>query len=235
MHYQVVFEQDLLGKTHTHDTGLFINGESKRFFTTLLDHNESVLYDVYDGHLVIIRETNEGEVEEYLSDRSYDYQTLPLLVAIACYKHNKRVVKMGRSTHTLMFHDNKDGRFEAVLEAGKVTLHDKEGLVFTQDGDYYLSLPEEHVANIMLERLNHSLKFFDEKYKVRFKIGRNYAYFPLTEVFADPEVRNIRLKLDNLTITQPSWDRLREQLMGLLEDYTQPTRTVRMDLPIKGA
>lgn len=90
------------------------------------------------------------------------------------------------------------------------------------------------MANIMLERLNHSLKFFDEKYKVRFKIGRNYAYFPLTEVFADPEVRNIRLRLDNLTITQQSWDSLREQLMGLLEDYTQPTRTVRMDLPIKG-
>lgn len=219
MHYEVVVSrQDLLefdyNSREVH-TNLWIS--------QLPTFNESIGYEIRQAMLVVKFEENEDGRITY-GNPSYTLQQVTQTIALACAKHRVSHFVLGASVHTIHVSVNEpQGAF--IAKQGKpgvgVIKHQAAGLVFVKEGNFFMALENSMVAALYVNRMSNemSLRLIPSAYLVRFE-GKNgeFHYFPLSHVFADPDVRDSYLFKETETF---DWDGKRKEIEDFVEDWTK--------------
>lgn len=220
MHYQTVvkgsdIKQVTFWTANNSSTGVAI----------LKEFNEKVHYQRINEHTIRITEEHfDGEINSYTSNRHYNFQVLPFLVAAICYEYGIRFVEVGLSKHSVVIYDTETtDRFIPTTEAGRVYLHDREGVLFIQNDQYFTAVADQQVAELLISNMDYSLRFFDQKYLIRFKVGQRYLYFPLADVFLDSGVREMKHR--NIQgIANLPWKNKLKEILAMPDQFTKPRK-----------
>jgi hypothetical protein len=222
MHHQAIFDPAHLSKIKTVEAKVITHPDARRYMTKMED--DQILYDVYPNRIVVIRTVDDGDIQEYFPDEIYDWGTLSHLMVAVCYIHGKRVVQRGKSPHTVMVHErNATSRFIPMIESGYISMHERDGIVFTSSADgFHVAVPTEVVCSLYIEKMTHSLKIWDDVFKIRFKILGRFVYFPMSALYMDRSIRELTWRQYIPAITQYDWELARDKLEQLVEDFTAP-------------
>lgn len=228
MHFQVILNTEFNNTLTTIKGGDNADG-SVRYKTSIKGFDESVLYDVHPKFINVVMEVNDGIKTDYDGlvafsslNRDVPLSVLPEILSTICYLHNKQNIKIGGSRHSLVIHDPSiESRYDAKHERGRVILHEKEGVIFQRHSDFVLQVPTEVVASVFIETMGLSIRLFPETYLVRFSDDEGYHYYPMSEVYSDPIIRNLRWRPKG-RIAKFDWEGKRKELEALVEAYTAP-------------
>lgn len=192
MHYQFVLNPARFSELSTTLSGA--STEFHRYKTEFLEYDEYIIYTVFQDRIEIIFEVGDGIRQEYFKGCKFDFTALPFLMGVVCGIHNKRILVIGNSVHTVSVFkaDDEHSRFIPTMEKGKLVFHDREGVVFTKQDNFYIAVPEELVSNLFIKRMGHSIKIYPDEYLIRFKENDGFKYVPWTELnLVHGEYRNL--------------------------------------------
>lgn len=194
MHYRAVIKGSDLDKVIFNLTADGQFGRAKIIGEDAVE--ETVNFQKLDGHRVrITQECFEEDCIRYPENKQYDFVTLPYMITAVCAKYGFSQILIGNSKHTISIYDQeKPGRFIPVVENSVTYLHDREGLVFRREGDFYNSQLDEFVADILISSMEHTLRFFDQAYLIRFNLNGKFFYFPLADVYATELTRELKYR-----------------------------------------
>lgn len=221
MHYRAVIKGSDLNKVNIQTTLDGMNG--KISFTDEDDIEQRFNFKVLGKRLVkILQECYDDECTSYLDNKQYEFKTLPYLVVVLCAKMDFSHIEIGLSKHSISIYDRDvPGRFIPIVENQTLILHESEGVVFRREEEFYIALHDEFVADMLISNLGHSLRFFNDKYLVRFNHYGKFFYFPLGAVFGNETLRD--LEYSNLPEYKHfDWEAKLAELEEFPEKVTRP-------------
>lgn len=199
-----------------------IQGENGRYVSKVPEFSESLTYEIKQDKLIVIQETNEDTTITY-GQLSYNFRVIPVMFALACAMHRKRILQVGVTEHTVYTHvQGALDRFIASYgETGGIRMHDRKGLVFVEEEEFVVAVPEEVICSLYIEKMTMAIKLFDERYLIRFTLpGGSFMYFPMADLYANEAVRASKYRnLPNFSLLD--WEAKRNELETFVEDWTK--------------
>lgn len=220
MHYQTVIKG-----SDVKEVRFAVSNNTSNGVAYLPEFNEKLFFMFTGDHTIrVVQEEFDGDIKAYQTSQFFNFPVLPFLVSAVCFKYGIRYVEVGLSTHSVAVFDTEgSGRFIPTTESGKIYLHDREGMVFTQEGQYFTAVSNEQVAEMLISNMDYSLRFFDQKYLIRFKVGNRFIYFPLADVFTDSGMRSMKHR--NIPeVDKVNWGKKLDEILAMPDQFTKPRK-----------
>jgi hypothetical protein len=215
MYYQAVCKSTDLEELR-HNTKAVIPGH---WISKLPSAMESIGYEIRGGFLIVkFEESEDGRIP--YGNVAYKFKHVSSMIALACALHKKKMFKVGTSVYEIHVTVNHpEGMYAVTTDLlNNLTHHQVEGMVFVKEGDFYLAITDERLAEILVDRIGLSLgNIIDHRYLVRFKTMGKFKYYPLAWVFTDPELLTSYLKPDEENLP---WNEKLTEIEQFVEGYT---------------
>jgi hypothetical protein len=218
MHYEVaVSQQDLTEFTYNTK-----EVHANLYISQLPTYEETIGYEIR-GHVAVIKfEETEGDRITY-GNPSYTLQAVSQVIALACVLHKVKHFQLGASVHTIHVAVN-DPQGAFIAKQGQpgvgIIKHQVNGLVFKEEGNFFMALEGGMVCSLYVDRMGTSLglQLIDRTFLIRFEVEGKFHYYPMALVFTDPVVRSSYLKPSDPFF---DWDSKREEIEQFVEEWTK--------------
>lgn len=164
-----------------------LNSEEKftnYWISKLPQYDETIGYELREGIVVVKYEEADSERVTYM-DVTYRLTILSQMAALACAMHGRKIVQIGSSRYNVHVAINHPEGVYITEQVGNTLIkHQRTGVVFLREDDFYVAVEDATVAAIMKRQRQYSLpQVMDHRWLVRFEVNGHFVYKPMAHIF----------------------------------------------------
>ena len=187
------------------------------WISTLPQYNETIGYELREGVLVVKFEEADSERVTYM-DVAYRLTILSQMAALACALHNRKIVQVGSSRYDVHIAVNHpQGLYITEQVGSKLINHQRNGVVFLREDDFYVAVEEATIAAIMERQQKYSLpQVMSHDWLVRFEVEGRFIYKPMAHIFG----KDIGWLIEAGKQIELNWAEKFAEITKVVEEYT---------------